>query len=177
MPIWSLIFFICLNISDWSFIFYLSVLLSFVPIWPTYMVSDGWQNIHTIIHYILRNVRGCQGLWCGGGLLQYLVCFKILCQSFFLFSKGKCKYITNLNIQYRREDELMRWVMYLIVTVRSLVWGIFSIGAFMLALSSLTSPSWIVGKPDGVVIDNRTVTYRDSLGLYNRCGFRRWVEN
>jgi len=46
----------------------------------------------------------------------------------------------------------------------------------MLALSSLTSPSWIVGKPDGVVIDNRTVTYRDSLGLYNRCGFRRFHE-
>jgi len=46
----------------------------------------------------------------------------------------------------------------------------------MLALSAIASPNWIVGKPDAVVIRNRTVPYRDSLGLYNRCGFRRFKE-
>ena len=44
----------------------------------------------------------------------------------------------------------------------------------MLALSAIATPNWLEGKPETVHIKNHTVKYRDSLGLYNRCGFRRF---
>ena len=64
--------------------------------------------------------------------------------------------------------------MYLIVTCRSLMWGVSSIGTLMLGLSSIATPNWLEGRPQSIVIQNHTVTYRDSLGLYNRCGFRKF---
>ena len=70
-------------------------------------------------------------------------------------------------------QELLWWEMYFIVTCRSLVWGVCSIGTFMLALSAIASPNWIIGKPETVVVRNGTVVYRDTLGLYNRCTFKR----
>merc|ERR1712168_1052557 len=47
----------------------------------------------------------------------------------------------------------------------------------MLALSAIASPNWIIGKPETVVVrNNGTVVYRDTLGLYNRCAFKRFKE-
>jgi len=64
--------------------------------------------------------------------------------------------------------------MYFIITCRSLIWGICSIGTLMLTLSAIASPNWLSGKVETVNILNHTVQYRDSLGLYNRCGFRKF---
>lgn len=44
----------------------------------------------------------------------------------------------------------------------------------MLALSAISSPTWLIGKPQSRIIDNTTVNYRDTLGLYNKCAFRRY---
>ena len=44
----------------------------------------------------------------------------------------------------------------------------------MLALSAIASPNWLEGRPESTVVQNHTVIHRDSLGLYNRCGFRKF---
>lgn len=44
----------------------------------------------------------------------------------------------------------------------------------MLALSAIASPKWLDGKEHTRTIKNYTVTYHDSIGLYNKCAFRRY---
>ena len=64
--------------------------------------------------------------------------------------------------------------MYLIITCRSLMWGVCSVGTFMLALYSISNPKWLIGKEETRRIGNTTVHYSDTLGLYNKCAFRRF---
>ncbi|XP_052749514.1 LHFPL tetraspan subfamily member 2a protein [Galleria mellonella] len=58
---------------------------------------------------------------------------------------------------------------YVIVTGRSLSWLLISLVAFMLILTGIMTPKWLMGQP--VVINENNITgfYVPSVGIYNRC--------
>ena len=57
---------------------------------------------------------------------------------------------------------------FIVVTCRSLLFMLVSVGALMLVLSALATPKWLIGKEEmDTIYDNKT--YRQSVGLYNRC--------
>ncbi|XP_050296734.1 LHFPL tetraspan subfamily member 2a protein isoform X2 [Anthonomus grandis grandis] len=58
---------------------------------------------------------------------------------------------------------------YLIVTARSLIWILLSLFCTLLMLSAILSPSWIAGTPQKTTINNETVVYTPSLGVYAKC--------
>lgn len=58
---------------------------------------------------------------------------------------------------------------YLIVTARSLMWVILSLIATLLILSALLSPSWILAQNEIVTVENQTINYRPSVGVYAKC--------
>eukprot|EP00794_Sanderia_malayensis_P002472 gene2472-2846_t len=59
---------------------------------------------------------------------------------------------------------------YVIVTCRSLLYALLSIGAVMCVITSIATPKWLIGR---VKISNlyNNVTYRESVGIYNRCTY------
>ncbi|XP_039748074.1 LHFPL tetraspan subfamily member 2a protein [Pararge aegeria] len=58
---------------------------------------------------------------------------------------------------------------YVIITGRSLAWLLLSLVAFMLILTGIMTPKWLLGQP--VVLNEKNVTkfYVPSVGIYNRC--------
>lgn len=58
---------------------------------------------------------------------------------------------------------------YLIVTARSLIWMILSLIATLIMLSALLSPSWILAPSETIIIDNKTISYTPSVGVYAKC--------
>ncbi|KAH1006250.1 hypothetical protein HUJ05_007000 [Dendroctonus ponderosae] len=59
---------------------------------------------------------------------------------------------------------------FLIVTARSLIWMLLSLLCALMMLSALLSPVWITAATQNAMVDNETVTYTPSLGVYARCG-------
>ncbi|XP_002163353.1 LHFPL tetraspan subfamily member 2 protein [Hydra vulgaris] len=67
-------------------------------------------------------------------------------------------------------------VMFVIVTIRSLFWILSSISTFMIATYALGTPKWLLGKKLTTLSqNNRTIEYQDSLGLFNRCKYGKWL--
>ena len=63
-------------------------------------------------------------------------------------------------------------MFFLIITCRSLFWILSSIGTFMLLLSAITTPKWLVDKSFTVTDSrNRTKVIQESIGLYNKCRY------
>ena len=61
-------------------------------------------------------------------------------------------------------------MFFLIITCRSLFWILSSIGTFMLLLSAITTPKWLVAKSfTDTNSRNRTKVIQQSIGLYNKC--------
>lgn len=58
---------------------------------------------------------------------------------------------------------------YVIVTGRSLAWLLLSLVAFMLILTGIMTPKWLMGQPDVFNENNITKFYIRSVGIYNRC--------
>ncbi|XP_061726636.1 LHFPL tetraspan subfamily member 2 protein [Cydia pomonella] len=58
---------------------------------------------------------------------------------------------------------------YVIITGRSLAWLLLSLVAFMLILSGIMTPKWLLGQPMVQNRDNITGFYVPSVGIYNRC--------
>ncbi|KAI8441497.1 hypothetical protein MSG28_015086 [Choristoneura fumiferana] len=58
---------------------------------------------------------------------------------------------------------------YVIITGRSLAWLLLSLVAFMLILSGIMTPKWLLGQP--VVLNENNITgfFVPSVGIYNRC--------
>ncbi|CAG9794303.1 unnamed protein product [Diatraea saccharalis] len=58
---------------------------------------------------------------------------------------------------------------YVIITGRSLAWLLLSVVSFMLILTGIMTPKWLLGQP--VVLNENNVTsfYVPSVGIYNRC--------
>lgn len=60
-------------------------------------------------------------------------------------------------------------MLYVIVTGRSLLWVLVSLTSLLLMLSALVSPKWLIATPTDVTVQNKTLTYTASLGIYTRC--------
>ncbi|KAL0809703.1 hypothetical protein ABMA28_011216 [Loxostege sticticalis] len=58
---------------------------------------------------------------------------------------------------------------YVIITGRSLAWLLLSIVAFMLIISGIMTPKWLLGQPVITNENNVTSFYVPSVGIYNRC--------
>ncbi|XP_047513880.1 LHFPL tetraspan subfamily member 2a protein [Pieris napi] len=58
---------------------------------------------------------------------------------------------------------------YVIITGRSLAWLLISLAAFMLILTGVMTPKWLLGQPNIVNENNITSFYVPSVGIYNRC--------
>lgn len=57
---------------------------------------------------------------------------------------------------------------YVIVTGRSLAWLLLSLVAFMLILTGIMTPKWLMGQPVILNENNITSFYVPSVGIYNR---------
>lgn len=66
-------------------------------------------------------------------------------------------------------------MLFIIVTCRSLFWILSSIGTFMLAFSAIFLPRWLVSEQKEYVNrrTNATYSYRNTIGIYNKCEFSR----
>ena len=64
-------------------------------------------------------------------------------------------------------------MIFVIVTCRSLLWILSTIGTFMLILSAAFYPEWLVGeaKTRHHQRTNTTYNYNDKIGIYNKCTF------
>ncbi|XP_026742206.1 LHFPL tetraspan subfamily member 2a protein [Trichoplusia ni] len=58
---------------------------------------------------------------------------------------------------------------YVIVTGRSLAWLLLSLVAFLLILTGIMTPKWLMGQPVVLNENNITSFYVPSVGIYNRC--------
>ncbi|VVD02977.1 LHFPL tetraspan subfamily member 2 protein [Leptidea sinapis] len=58
---------------------------------------------------------------------------------------------------------------YVIITGRSLAWLLLSLVAFMLILTGIMTPKWLLGQPIVINENNKTSFYVQSVGIYNRC--------
>ncbi|GBP29935.1 LHFPL tetraspan subfamily member 2a protein [Eumeta japonica] len=58
---------------------------------------------------------------------------------------------------------------YVIITGRSLAWLLLSLVAFMLILTGIMTPKWLMGQAEVINKNNITVFYVPSVGIYNRC--------
>ncbi|CAG9573678.1 unnamed protein product [Danaus chrysippus] len=58
---------------------------------------------------------------------------------------------------------------YVIITGRSLAWLLLSLVAFMLILTGIMTPKWLLGQPVITNENNMTKFYVPSVGIYNRC--------
>ncbi|CAG5052960.1 unnamed protein product [Parnassius apollo] len=58
---------------------------------------------------------------------------------------------------------------YVIITGRSLAWLLLSLAAFMLLLTGIMTPKWLIGQP--VITNDNNVTgfFVPTVGIYNRC--------
>ena len=71
---------------------------------------------------------------------------------------------------------------FVIVTFRSMFWVLSSIGTFMLAMSTIATPKWLIGKKlsktfIGPFDENRTEIYHETMGIYNRCLYTKGIGN
>ncbi|XP_012251871.1 LHFPL tetraspan subfamily member 2 protein [Athalia rosae] len=58
---------------------------------------------------------------------------------------------------------------YVIVTGRSLLWTLMSLGAALAILSALVTPRWLVGPQITKMTENGTERYTPTVGVFNRC--------
>lgn len=68
---------------------------------------------------------------------------------------------------------------YVIVTCRSLLWTLLTLGATLIVVASIITPQWLIGKPrwvglrsetfNGSATDFHERTYKPTLGIFNRC--------
>ncbi|XP_037969907.2 LHFPL tetraspan subfamily member 2a protein [Plutella xylostella] len=58
---------------------------------------------------------------------------------------------------------------FVIITGRSLIWLLLSLVSFMLILTGIMTPKWLMGQPLVVTEDNVTRFFIPSVGIYNRC--------
>ncbi|XP_030745123.1 LHFPL tetraspan subfamily member 2 protein isoform X2 [Sitophilus oryzae] len=56
------------------------------------------------------------------------------------------------------------------IIYRSLIWMLLGLLCTMMMLSALFNPSWITGAPQSAYLDNQTIPYTPSLGVYAKCG-------
>eukprot|EP00795_Rhopilema_esculentum_P003771 gene3771-15053_t len=57
---------------------------------------------------------------------------------------------------------------FIVVTCRSLMYTLISIGTLMLVFAAIATPKWLIGKVERSKLYGNT-TYRQSVGIYNRC--------
>ena len=64
-------------------------------------------------------------------------------------------------------------MIFVIVTCRSLLWILSTIGTFMLILSAAFYPEWLVSEERTrfLVRTNKTYTFNEKIGIYNKCTF------
>lgn len=61
--------------------------------------------------------------------------------------------------------------MYIIITLRSLLWILTSLIATLLMVSSLLSPHWLIGTTQLTTLnDVENLTYTPTIGVYAKCG-------
>ncbi|KAI4467561.1 lipoma hmgic fusion partner-like protein [Holotrichia oblita] len=61
--------------------------------------------------------------------------------------------------------------MYIIITLRSLLWILTSLIATLLMVSSLLSPHWLIGTTQTITVnDVENLTYTPTIGVYAKCG-------
>ncbi|KRT82187.1 hypothetical protein AMK59_3708 [Oryctes borbonicus] len=61
--------------------------------------------------------------------------------------------------------------MYVIVTLRSLLWILTTLMSTLLMVSSLLSPYWLIGTKQVITVDDvNNLTYIPSVGVYAKCG-------
>ncbi|XP_060808772.1 LHFPL tetraspan subfamily member 2 protein [Amyelois transitella] len=58
---------------------------------------------------------------------------------------------------------------YVIITGRSLTWLLLSLVSFMLILTGIMTPKWLMGQPMVINENNITSFYVPSVGIYSRC--------
>ncbi|XP_066923571.1 LHFPL tetraspan subfamily member 2 protein-like [Clytia hemisphaerica] len=66
-------------------------------------------------------------------------------------------------------------MMFIIVTCRSLLWFLSTIGTFMAVLSATFYPRWLISENKTYYNKklNKTYEYNDRIGIYNKCQFSR----
>lgn len=66
-------------------------------------------------------------------------------------------------------------MIFVIVTCRSLLWILSTIGTFMLILSAAFYPEWLVSETKEYhhTRTNSNYTYNEMIGIYNKCTFSR----
>lgn len=57
-----------------------------------------------------------------------------------------------------------------IITSRTLLWSIISLLAFMIMFLALMSPKWLIGQVETATTGNVTYDYKQSVGVYTKCG-------
>lgn len=61
-------------------------------------------------------------------------------------------------------------MVHVIITSRTLLWSIISLVAFFIMFLALMSPKWLIGQMETVTIGNVTYDYKQSVGVYTKCG-------
>ena len=66
-------------------------------------------------------------------------------------------------------------MMFIIVTFRSLLWFLSTIGTFMAVLSATFYPRWLISESKTYYNAriNKTYEYYDRIGIYNKCQFSK----
>lgn len=61
-------------------------------------------------------------------------------------------------------------MVYVIITSRTLLWSITSLIALMTMFVALMNPKWLIGPMQNITIRNLTYDYKQSVGVYTKCG-------